>query len=420
MKFLIISLFFSMAHGIELENLTGDAQQEARASYISRQDPGIRIAVLGIKESNSEYGPGEVNSMISDYEKSMTKALEAMDAKVVKTDFKGYYLTCNPSPKCLEKAMQKLNSISPPHQERDVKLGTSQVISNNYREGYMNARIHSHFPDQKEDMHKFISKKLKSSLVKATGQQTPSKDLLQSGDFTKTLGDEIDKFRANGPKAVSPRFRDLVLMLDLLEIPYSASSDIDKELSSALNAKGQKKSLHTVSAQTGDDLFVVIKKGDENLRLVGADARGLGRVNMLTRFQEFASHMLDGDDIDSMDEVFKLSESAIKIADAMMETSMKKYEEILNKELRFARPENLDEALEKAHAKYNLAQSDDINLMQIRAGALDKCNKNQAQLMNRIGALHKRLKMLEGAGIENAYGSSCLGLELQLLRKGLK
>lgn len=420
MKLLLMALTLSLAHGLEIENLTGDAESEARSAYISAKEPGVRVAILGIKEANSEYGPGDVNSMIQEYEKRMTKELAAIDAQIVKTDFKGYYITCNPSPGCLERALQKLNSITPPNQDRPVKLGTAQVKASNYREGYIKARIHSHFPNQTDEMHVFIQKKLKEALLKATGQSEPSKDIIKTNDFSRILGDQIDKFRAGGPKAVSPRYRDLVLMLDLLEIPYSSSSDIDKELSEAITKKGVKRGVHTVSAQTGDDLFIVVKKGDQNLRLVGADARGLGRVNMLTRFNEFTDHMLAGKKIENMDQVFELSTSAIKKADATMELSMKRYEEILNNELKYTRAGSLDKALEQAFEKYNLARKDDMNLMQIRAGSLKECTKDHKQMMNRIGALHKRLKKLEGGGFNHIYGSSCLGLELQLLQKGLK
>ena len=111
MKLLLIALTLSLAYGLEIENLTGDAESEARSAYISAKEPGVRVAILGIKEANSEYGPGDVNSMIQEYEKRMTKELAAIDAQIVKTDFKGYYITCNPSPGCLERALQKLNSI---------------------------------------------------------------------------------------------------------------------------------------------------------------------------------------------------------------------------------------------------------------------------------------------------------------------
>jgi hypothetical protein len=73
-----------------------------------------------------------------------------------------------------------------------------------------------------------------------------------------------------------------------------------------------------------------------------------------------------------------------------------------------------------AHDKYVALTDLDPELMQIRAGALDDCGKDPKVIMNRVTAIHNRLKLMEKANINGFYGMSCLGTEYFLRLSGLK
>ncbi|OUR95413.1 hypothetical protein A9Q84_16395 [Halobacteriovorax marinus] len=451
MKFLRLLLFFFSysAWCCEVVDITSEASVAFRQALIGNSDnSGVRVAFNGMKEMNNRHGLGGVNSSLDVYQKNLCNKLNSsefkksnpnVNVKITKTDFKGYFITCTPKSTCggaIEVAVSKVPKprfpdLSPQKlSELKAKPGylpDSEVFNiftsegANYQESYIKARAKATYTNVTEPLHEFIDKEMKQGISRATSSMGLE---AQDPKFMSKLSKEIEVFRSTGMGDVDKNFKQLINGLDsLMETPFANSDDIEKELSRAFTAKNSANALgySTSTAQTGDDLFIVIKKGDGVEKIVGADARGLGVTNMTTRLTEYLSVTGGGaSGFKSMTEVFKTSKGAMLKADKLMEKSLSTYNDIIVKELKNANAKGIDHILGIAHEKYAKMVELDPELMQIRGGAIDDCGPDNKLIMNRVTAIHNRLKLFEKAGLDGIFGASCLGTEYLLRLRGLK
>lgn len=409
---LITACFTFPLWACQISNLTDQAMVNERIKlFEDNKNPGVRLAITELKSANKKFGLGSVNTAIDSYEKRLCDAFKKnkLEVKVVKTDFKGYFIQCSPMPNCLSQVESVTRNIPGPNPGKGEILPMKSAQASNYREGYIRARIQESYPDAKGSLPEFIQKEIDQGI----------KEAKQAGGNTEAkLLANIDLYRSKGEEAVDPAFKRVVRGLDqLLETPFASANNIDHELDQALKGAGKKVGAYQVStALTGDDLFVVIKSGDKIEKVIGVDARGLGSMNMLTRYQEFLKLQNGKGQLDSMDKVFDLSQGAMKQADHMMESSFKSFNQVLTEELAKGGTESLELRVQNAHLRYQELQKTNPNLMKMRSGFIAQCDGDRTQVMNRITAIHNQLKELEAKGIDEFYPTSCLGAQYLLLR----
>ena len=431
--FLLTFFFVSSTHAC-LIDLTDQAQAVARQTLFNNSNaPGLRIGWSGMKELNKRFGLGGVNSVVANYESSMCnhfnspefrQAHPGLEVRIQKTDFKGYYLECTPTSSCRDIVERQFrqNLIPNPRFEDGTIFENNIVRANNYQEGYIRSRMAGVYPDERmnaSNLSEFIDTEMRAAITQASGRSNVSTLDTGNTEFMQRLAQNVDNFRTTGIESVDPNFRRLVLGLDtLLEIPFTNSNNIENDLDVALRGGRPVGSYEVSSAQSGDDMFVIIQRDDQLVRVVGADAKGLGVENMTSRLAEFVSQT-GGDGIDSMDDISSLSMRAIERADSRMSLSFHRYEEILGNQLRDTTA-NIDQALLRAHEIYSHEAQSNPELMTIRAGGISGPQASNQTIMNRITRIHNNLKTMEAAGISGHYGTSCLSTEYWLLRMGLQ
>jgi hypothetical protein len=444
----------------DIKDLTLKKNEQARIDFIANtsgvDQSGIRIGFGGIKEMNNFYGLGGVNDIlgckkevvykdkdgktktkkINGYEGDLRDSLKSeqfkrsnpnINVEIFKTDFKGYYAVCTPMPSCAVIVQAQIDSVPAPKFPKPAteKLAgkehlvdsftVTSVKGKNYKEAYVDARKIAEFGDDTQALHEYVDKKMKSAIKKATGKKSINKIPVDDPTFMKQLSQNIEEFRNKGIDSVDPKFRDLVGVLDIMESPFASADNIESEISSALQEKGR-----VTTAKTGDDLFLIVKDGQNVEKIIGADARGLGVTNMTTRFQEYLKFLQSGKKVENMQDIIDISETAMKSADEIMDKSLSTYNDVLVKELKSPNGRSIDQMIRAAHDKYVVLTDMNPKLMQIRAGALDDCGKDPKVIMNRVTAIHNRLKLMEKANVNGFFGMSCLGTEYFLRLSGLK
>lgn len=439
----------------DVTDLTKESNVDLRKQFIERSGDfvgtqnGVRIAFNGMKEMNNFHGLGGVNNSlgcvkeienadgtitkVNGYEGDLRDRLTSsdfkknnpnVDFKIYKTDFKGYFITCSPMPSCssiISKEVSKVPSPTFPEIPAEKLEGKSKpnffissLEAESYREGYIRARAKDIYGEINLPLNEFIEQEMNEAIKEATGN-SPDKVSL-SPSFNEELRLNIDKFRTGGIESVDPKLRRLVNALDtLLETPFANADNIEEVLSDAVDSNNR-----IATAQTGDDLFVVIKDKNGVEKIIGADARGLGITNMTTRLDEFVSRAQSGRVLSTVDDIYDLSVKAMNKADDIMEKSLSTYNSLLKAELADPRGRSIDQMIKSAHDNYHQLSSRDPNYMQIRAGAINDCGNHPKKIMDRITAIHNRLKLMEKANIEGFFGMSCLGTEYFLRKAGLK
>lgn len=427
LAFLFLAAIFlsgQRALACEIGNITGNTAQR-QGLFAKENLPGVRVGIGGMKDANGKYGLGKVNDSLSSYEKRLCQKLAAtkgMSAKIVKTDFKGYYVTCSPMPSCLDGLEKTVAQVGAPELPEGEKLQANSVKASNYSEGYIKARAVSEYPGKTSDFDSFVKEELEAGIKEATGNSRLESVDPDDEKFMRQLSQNVENYRKKGIEAVDPKFRRLVKGLDnLMEVPFVNSNNIEEELDHALSGKGASSAsdFKVSAAQTGDDLFVVIRQGDEVQKVVGADARGLGVTNMTSRYKELALAYSEGRPPAGVKDVMDLSGKAVERADASMDKSLGLYKKLVIEELEKGPGDSLDQAVKAAHDRYNEMAKTDPDLMAVRAGAINNCGSDQGKIMNRITAIHNRLKIMEAAGHDGVFGASCLGAEYLILKHGL-
>lgn len=428
--FTLLSLFsFINSYACEVVDLTDQSRANARTELFNNMDnPGVRLAWSGMKEMNKQFGLGGVNAVIASHEKTICESLQSntfknanpdIKVEVLKTDFKGYYINCSPTPSCVSVVNQNISSIRPPtFPESDITFNTINTEASNYQEGYVKTRVISEYPNFTPPLHDFIETEMNEA-VRIAKASAPG---VSESQFKDLLTKNADLYRTEGLESVDPAFRRLVQGLDnLLETPFVGANNIENELTNALNSSGviNREGHQVTSAITGDDLFIVVKKDGEVVKVIGSDARGLGVTNMVTRYLEYAEQRKSGG-ISSMNDVFDLSMRAINRADAKMDESLSTYFQFVEEELRKGNWDSVDDMIESAHHRYHIKIEEGQDLMIVRSGSIELCGADQGCLMNKVTALHNRLKGLEKLGVDLSYGASCLAIEYHLFAVGLK
>jgi len=434
--FLISSNIFAC----KIENVSGSDKTSRKEKAKIVKKAGLRISVAAIKEMNPIYGLGGVNKVVKKYETLLCKKLNSAEFKekhpgikirVVKTDFKGYYSTCNPSPSCLEilqKTIDKLPQVSFPGSEI---LQVSTAMGKNFKEAFMVPRIKQILGFYEPPLHEFIDKKMTEALEKATKQADGGVLDPQSSAFKNKLLLNLERYRSQGVAAVSEEFRELAQVLDMMEVPFFDSSNIEDSFTNALQEK-TRPGRHGYSASTlstGDDFFSVIKYKNEVVKIIGGDVRGLGYTNMATRLDAYLAFKKSGK-IKANGDIIKISEDAMTIANKYMFNSMDVYNGLISSELNNRGGRNLEQMIAAAHKKYLgfsgenhiylTPEKELIQLMQIRAGSIGiNCGKDITCVLNQFTAIFNRIKVLEKAGINSHFGTSCLRAEYQIWKLGL-
>jgi hypothetical protein len=433
MIFILLSLTINL-WAVEFENVTGEEAEKARNAIINAEEmDGVRIAFDDMKTKNKKYGTGKVDKKVNEYQKNLINEMKEFETrnpgvkiKIVKTDFKGYYVTCTPTEKCDYKKVLEKASYTPTVSFRDGrkvdKFEIKAVTATNFKEGYIKGKAIGSYPDEFTDstnLSEFIQKKMKEAMATANTQDP---------DFDKKLGEQIGHYRAGDLDKVDPTNRPLIQALDdLLEIPFANSNDLENELEEAINQTSKDRKIegtpYTLSqAKSGDDLFLIIKDDNNNvLKVIGADARGLGVVNMETRLEAYKRGLAgaNGKPL-SMTEILALSKSAGDKADDIMEKSMKAYEDVIARTLKEGGKGALDDVLANAHHAYveeTHKEPKVVNgvkepkLMMMRSAAIPKCVTAEAVkcVQDRITIIHNALKEMEKQGFPGYFGDSCLG-----------
>jgi hypothetical protein len=432
---LVMTILFTFYANIGLSclvDLTDQAAAAARqAVFDNANAPGLRVGWNGMKELNKRFGLGGVNSVVASYESRLCnqfssaefrQANPGVEVRIQKTDFKGYYIECTPTSSCRGVIEEQISRVPRPRFEDGTVFENSVVRAQNYQEGYIRSRMLGTYSEEAArtpNIASFINDEMSAAVQEATGNNSISAVDASDEEFMARLARNVDSFRNEGIDSVDQNFRRLVLGLDtLLEIPFTNSSNIENDLEQALRSGDSVPPFQISTAQSGDDMFVVVRRGDEIERIVGADAKGLGVENMTSRYVEFLNQSQSGQ-ITSMSDISELSMRAIDRADLRMEQSFNRYSEILRSELR-AGGGNIDEALLRVHNRYASEVAENSQLMTIRAGGISGSSADNEVIMNRITTIHNNLKTMEAAGISNHYGTSCLSTEYWLLRMGLQ
>ena len=429
MKIIMLIVFVTLqarANQCTFKDVTdGSKHEQTRTDLMEKENnAGVRIALTGIKGNNSRYGTATVNQTIAKYITKICKKLPNME--LIKTDFKGFYIECGATTNCASKIQEIIKSSgSIKFPVGDEVLGIESVTANNYKEGYLKARLKSTYPDFKEPMDQFINEKIDKVLVEHN-------KLLSSSDAEEVIGRHIDSFRKDGIESVPKKFHDLINIMDAtLETPFHSSQNIDILMEQALEATktseidGKKPTVIgdylITSAQTGDDKFIVIKKGNEVVKVIGADARGLGKVNMIERIKELRRHKkANGIGALSMKDIIRIGDNATTNANVVMDISLDTYEESIIDAIRSAPDKDIDELIKIGNEVYDEKVLVDGDMMHMRTTILSDCGTDKDKIMNQVSALHKRQKIFETYGRKVDIGASCIGLEYFLLQKGLK
>lgn len=449
-KFLLLLLFtYSMAGlaNCEYSDVTGNPKEREKL-YKLKENSGYRLSLNGMKEYNKEYGTGTVDRVIDAFGAKLCGEFQDSDieVKIIKMDYKGYHVSCSPEAKC-ENTATKLRNVKQNFFTEDgkvlkEKLSTSVEKGDNYIDGYMRSRAKTLFSDYSSDvdLNKFLKEKLDINLKDVFGV-TNVKDVDMNGPVGKELSRAIDVYRTGDPSKLPKKMRNLIEVLDAMEVPYQGSNNFDDELTEALKSDTDGKSAEVkttnkgqydvATARGGDDMTLVVKKDGQVSKIVGADARGLGKMNFWTRLEVYVEESQAGD----VDDLVTISKNGIKVADHRMLKTMDVYQAILDYNLKNLDTDDMDEIIRASHDTYNklvtgqISMDDppasvkfllaerkidhifDEDLMPMRTGAINTCNLNNQCVKDRITDIHNTLKLMEKAGIDGHFGDSCIGVE---------
>ena len=157
------------------------------------------------------------------------------------------------------------------------------------------------------------------------------------------------------------------------------------------------------------------------MKVIGADARGLGKVNMIERIKELRRHKkANGIGALSMKDIIRIGDNATTNANVVMDISLDTYEESIIDAIRSAPDKDIDELIKIGNEVYDEKVLVDGDMMHMRTTILSDCGTDKDKIMNQVSALHKRQKIFETYGRKVDIGASCIGLEYFLLQKGLK
>ncbi|MBT4790945.1 MAG: hypothetical protein HON90_05200 [Halobacteriovoraceae bacterium] len=440
-SFVLVIVFSSYSYSCDYTNLTAKKRYEEREQvYLNMDNPGVRLAWKDMKKKNKKYLIGTVDKVIKNYEKSLCESFDSPEfeknnpgvkIKIQKMDFKGYLLTCLKNCKGfdLQSHIARVEApVFPPDKEVPTKsvdkFKLIMASANNYQEGYVKARILDEYPNynSKDSLSDFIQKELKLAINSATDNKSVD---LNDKIFQDNLSQSIVATRAENLEQVNPKFKKLIKALDvLMEIPFTGSNNFEEELKLAISdehVNAANRGKHVVSAQSGDDLTLVLKQNGKMVKVVGADAKGLGVLNMMTRLEGFIEFSKDGKTIESMQDVLNISKGAIAKADERMEASMKNYQETMEHTLANSQPgKSIDKVIKEANDIYIDKQKKNPLLMEMRAGAINPCGQSTKCVMDRVTTIHNTLKKMEDYGVKGHFGDSCLGTEYWARKYGAK
>jgi hypothetical protein len=433
-------------------------------------DPGLRLSWKDMKQKNKDYLIGTVDEVVGLFESKICdkfsgpefkKSNPGVDILVTKTDFKGYFITCLPKDRCKEVDLKSYASKLEKPKFKAVGDSTVEEIfefttstGDNYNDGYVKARVIEAYGDKydpNKSVGEFLDKELSISIQEATGEKDILK--LEGNDpvFMEKLQQNIGHFRAGDHDKIDGNFKKLIQTLDAMEIPFESSDNFDEALERAMESdldgledkagKLKPDDSYTVSrAQGGDDMTLVIKDSENQIvKVVGADAKGLGMMNMTTRYESYLQNVKNGVSTSTTGDLLRISGEAITVADNRMFSSMDAYKEIFEFNLNNSGISDIDMIIRKSHDDYltlqYLEESErhkipslanlktkvsEEDLMQMRAGAMNACGISRQCVKDRITTIHNTLKLMEKAGIDGHFGDSCIGTEYWARKLGAK
>ena len=433
--FLILIITNTAYSKCSFDNISGAERKSERDILMEDSDnPGVRVSINGLKVLNKTYKIGTVDDAIKLYGESICREIDKKnlasngDIKVMKTDFKGYYIVCDPVDSCdtskLKHTIQDIKVTIGAGTGNPTRISTSSIDANNYVEGYQKARIKAQDAMLIDDFdaETYLKKRMDDALMNLYGSEALKKGFTLSPEESLKLDKYIDEFRLGNIKNIPSKYLDLIQTIDLMETPFQGSNNFEDELVKALESDidgldGNQKKIgsgkYTVDiAKGGDDMILVIKEDGQVVKVVGADAKGLGKMNMLKRMQAYLNRS-EGESI------YSIAERGINAADDVMDKSMSGYIEKMQSALNNAKGKDIDEIIKIAFDDYH---SDYIEngQMQMRTGAINSCGPGTKCVKDRITDIHNTLKLMEKAGIDGHFGDSCIGVEYWSRKLGAK
>lgn len=470
---IFITLFLNpLSYGCKYDDISSANRSADRSAFIAKQNnPGLRISWKDMKQKNKDYLIGTVDKVVKSFEKQMCdKIVDAkfkrsnpgIDIHITKTDFKGYYINCLPKDRCRDIDLEGLTKkFSKPRFKPTKEILTEQIFEfttakgENYNDGYVKARVKDAYGDKydpKKSVGEFLDKEIQSAIKTATGLDDLNSEKILDPRFMANLDVQINHFRAGDLDKVDDKIMPLIKALDSMEIPFESSDNFDEALDNAMRSDNdgvsselkrlKKGERYTIGrAQGGDDMTLVIKDKDGQIvKVVGADAKGLGLLNMTTRFESYIKNFQDKRvETNTTNDLIRVSTEAINVADERMFSSMDAYHEIFEYNLNNSGTDDIDLIIRRSHEDYmalqfldeqQLEEIDSIKnlktkyskkgLMNMRAGAINACGLSKQCVKDRITTIHNTLKLMEKAGIDGHFGDSCIGTEYWARKLGAK
>jgi hypothetical protein len=152
-----------------------------------------------MKEMNKRFGLGGVNAVIANHERTLCNSFQSNTFKnahpnvrveFLKTDFKGYYINCTPTPSCVSIINQNISSIEPPRlPNTDVVFNTINTEASNYQEGYVKTRVISEYPNFRPPLLQFIETEMNEAIRVARADNPDISEQMVSIVLTPHLKD---------------------------------------------------------------------------------------------------------------------------------------------------------------------------------------------------------------------------------------
>ncbi|MCB9059972.1 MAG: hypothetical protein H6622_00450 [Halobacteriovoraceae bacterium] len=290
-----------------------------------------------------------------------------------------------------------------------VNFSMNYAGGSSYPESYINARAKFEYPNYKEPVADFLKEEYKRAEEEL--RRNGIKLDLKNEQFLADLDKMIDLYRKGYPLEDLKGFGPFIKIYDIFfEIPYKSATSLANTLQLLLTSKPQKvfKNGYSVEKITsGDDMYIVIKKDGVPVNVLGGDARGLGKLNIISRAIRHQENL----NINNIDDLFKTADDALDDANLLMGESLDKFYDIVKKLIEGLENDNVELALEKSYSIYLKEQRNNPDLMMIRAGLISEGLENNKSVQNRLSTLFNLLKDLEEYGYGTFLGKSCLSLE---------
>lgn len=406
-------------------------------------ESGIRHGIANLKRLNAVYQSGKADEIVLAYENNLKEKFSSrgflktgIKVNIRRTDFKGWYITCEVKPGCEKIVSRFLGRIKVPWEMKSVNAGKNVGLFNTawgptFQEAYVRSRLSPGLA-RRPELASAITEMMDSAIAQSLGiglsevnfADEKFRERLNSPEFLAQLEKNIGEMRGLAGVNSDAHLTALARALDSLEIPFTSPSHLNAMMENALSPSsgdpiGQGRYFIS-EALSGDDEYLMIKDSNKKMiTTVGVDARGLGVINMMERLKEYVEMRSLSGKLTN-EKFFSFSMKALGNADKIMFKSFEAYRSILENEIATINSDELKQKITKANKKYSEYVKEKPGLMQMRAASIGKgCGVNVKCIMNQISLRHNIIKKMEKIGIEDFFGDSCIGLEYWARRLNL-